>query len=207
MVENGKTIVQRSTCVPGTAESVIESLLKTDRINGKHYTYVVMPEFLREATAIEDALNPELVVVGTQNQSDVPTELLKLISVYSAKNVPTRIMTLKNAEATKYANNTILPMLISFWNELYLAGSSFCDDLEQVCEAVSHNKQLKTVRRVFGKAYGGTCFPKDTKALHTNLNRAGIKMPLLKATIDINEIMKEKYGTRTEGFKELTKDW
>jgi nucleotide sugar dehydrogenase len=191
------TIVQRSTCPPSTADSIVSKL------KCYYADYIVMPEFLSEKTALQDSLNPSRIVASFGKNGHLPESLVRLVSTFSC---PLYLVSRRDAEAVKMLSNYMLSLYISFWNEAYMLGEDLCDDLNVVMNAVCEEPNLHNPKRVYGKAYGGKCLPKDTKALLSYARSRRKPMPLLSGCVQVNETMRSMYGERKESLSEMKKE-
>lgn len=188
-----KIIVDKSTVPVGTGEKVKAIF---DNILGKNDIEVVSnPEFLREGFAIEDALKPERVVVGTN--SDRVKEIMKdLYEPFLRSGNPLIFMDVKSAELTKYAANAFLATKISFMNDLARYCETIGADIELVRLGIGSDSRIGK-RFIFpGVGYGGSCFPKDVKALIHSSNEVGIHLEIVNATERVNASQIEFYFSK-----------
>jgi UDPglucose 6-dehydrogenase len=178
-----KILINKSTVPVGTAD-------KTRAILDKFvpdYTIDVAsnPEFLREGFAIEDSLKPERVVIGTE--SEYAEEVLKdLYQPFMRSGNPIYIMDIKSAEITKYAANAFLATKISFMNDL----SAYCEvvgaDIEKVRLGIGSDTRIGKRFLFAGVGYGGSCFPKDVRALIHSTEQAGTPLDIVTAAQAVN---------------------
>jgi UDPglucose 6-dehydrogenase len=179
-----KIIVDKSTVPVGTGEKV-KSIF--DEVLIEHEIEVVSnPEFLREGFAIEDAMKPERVVIGTGSER-VKTVMKELYEPFLRTGNPIIFMDVKSAELTKYAANSFLAAKISFMNDL----SRFCEEVGADIELVRHGigSDSRIGKRFLfpGVGYGGSCFPKDVRALMHSSNEAGTPLAILEASHKVNK--------------------
>lgn len=184
-------VVIRSTVPPGTTENLLRPLLEahSGKLSGRHFGLAMNPEFLRAATALEDFVTPRVIVVGAfDERSDEAVRRL-----YSAwRDVPTYSMDLRTAEATKYVSNLFNATKISFFNEMHRVLQHIGADDEQAFAAVAEGAEGMWNPRYGtsgGFPYGGVCLPKDTVGFRTFAADLNEQMPLLSATIQVNEEM------------------
>lgn len=186
-----KVLVTKSTVPVGTAEKVKKVM--QDELNKRgvkiDYDVASNPEFLKEGSAIKDFMSPDRVVIGIEN--DRAKDLMtKLYRPFLLNNFRVIFMDIPSAEMTKYAANAMLATRISFMN-----------DIANMCELVGANvnmvrKGIGTDARIGSKflypgcGYGGSCFPKDVKALIKTAEQNGYEMRILKAVEEVNEIQK-----------------
>ncbi len=148
------------------------------------------PEFLKEGTAVEDFMRPDRIVIGTENNRTA--ELLKeLFFLFTMRENRMLSMSIPSAELTKYAANAMLATRISFMNEL----ARFCElvggDVDQVRQRMGSDSRIGSSFLYAGVGYGGSCFPKDVKALIASGDAAGSPFSILKAVEDVNRAQRE----------------
>jgi UDPglucose 6-dehydrogenase len=194
---NHKVFINKSTVPVGTGEickKIIETEFKKRNVNFK-FEIVSNPEFLREGTAIKDTLEPDRIVVGTE--TDNARKIMK--KLYEKIDAPILFTDIKTAEIIKYAANSFLATKISFINEI----ANFCEkaggNIEDVAKAVGLDKRIGAKFLNAGIGYGGSCLPKDVKALIQKGQEFDCDFPLLKAVEEINE------NQKTLLFKKLQK--
>lgn len=183
-----KVIVTKSTVPPGTNKKVGEILTKW-KPAGSSYAIASVPEFLREGSAIDDTMHPDRVVIGTT--SDRARELL--LELHKPINGKTVLCNLETAELIKYASNSLLSTKISFANAIAMLSEKVGADAEYVLEAVGLDKRLGRSFLYAGVGYGGSCFPKDVKALVAIARQYGYDFTLLKAVDEINRKTAENF--------------
>ena len=183
-----KVVVTKSTVPPGTNKKVSEIIAK-HKPEGSSYAIASVPEFLREGSAIDDTMHPDRVVIGTT--SDRATELL--LELHKTINGKTVLCNLETAELIKYASNSLLSTKISFANAIALLSEKVGADAERVLEAVGLDKRLGRSFLYAGVGYGGSCFPKDVKALIAIAGEYGYDFKLLKAVDEINRKTAENF--------------
>jgi len=181
-----KIIVGKSTVPVGTGEKVKAALQsKTD----VHFDVVSNPEFLREGFAVEDFMKPDRVVVGVESERAQKT-MEKLYSTFVRSGNPIVFMDIKSAELTKYAANAFLATKITYMNEI----ANYCEKVGANVDDVRLGMGLDArigKRFLFpGIGYGGSCFPKDVKALHKSGKDASHHFAILDSVIEVNEKQK-----------------
>ncbi len=187
-----KIIVDKSTVPVGTADKVrtaIKEELGIRKIE-MEFDVVSNPEFLKEGAAIDDFMKPDRVVIGTDNVRTA--ELMKeLYEPFMRKNNRMIVMDIRSAEMTKYAANAMLATRISFMNQI--AGLCECmgADVAAVREGIGSDSRIGYDFLFPGPGYGGSCFPKDVKALIKTGQECNFDFKLLKAVEDINEHQKK----------------
>lgn len=182
------SVVMRSTMLPGTMEEIVIPIL--ERASGKRagegFGVAYYPEFLREGTAIVDYDEPGAIVFGV---SDDELTLRRLMSIHAQFSVAPQIMTIRAAEAVKYANNAWHATKISFANELGLLCKSMGVDSHEVMNALVSDTKLNISSAYLkpGFAFGGSCLPKDVSALRYAGRKTDVDTPLLDAVLAANE--------------------
>ena len=160
-MEEYKIIVTKSTVPVGTYEKVSEVIKKRTE---KPFDYVSNPEFLKEGSAVDDFLKPDRVIIGTINPAVM--EIMKqLYAPFMRKSSRIMFMDPASAEMTKYAANTMLATRISFMNELSGLCEKFGADIEKVGAGIGSDSRIGSAFLFPGVGYGGSCFPKDVRAL------------------------------------------
>jgi UDPglucose 6-dehydrogenase len=191
-----KIIVDKSTVPVGTAErvrSVINALTEHP------FAVVSNPEFLKEGSAVDDFLRPDRVVIGTDDPR-AEAVMLKLYEPFVRTGKPILVMDQKSAELTKYASNAMLASRISFMNEI----ANYCDqvgaDVRQVRRGMATDSRIGPAFLFAGIGYGGSCFPKDVKALLRMGQDAGTTFQVVEATERANEFQKRLLVPRVAAF-------
>lgn len=186
-LKKGFTVIScKSTVLVGTNKRVEEIILK-NKPSGTEIGIASCPEFLREGTALHDTINPDRVVIGSDNKKAVDA-LLELHAPLSGERV---ITDLASAELIKYTSNAMLATKISFANLI----SFYCEktgaDVEMVLDAVGMDKRIGRIFLYPGVGYGGSCLPKDVNAITHTGNQLGIDTQLLKSVEDVNRISRK----------------
>ena len=186
-----KVVVTKSTVPVGTADKVREAVAASLRARGAvvEYDTVSNPEFLKEGAAIADFVKPDRVVIGTD--SSRATELMRLLYEPFTRNRDRLIvMDVRSAELTKYAANAMLATKISFMNELANLAEHFGADIEAVRVGIGSDPRIGYAFIYPGVGYGGSCFPKDVKALKRSADEVGYEPDILRAVEAVNERQK-----------------
>lgn len=205
MMTDYKVVVNKSTVPVGTADKVRETISSKTQIP---FDVVSNPEFLREGFAVEDSMNPARVVVGTE--SEKAREIMSQIyQPFTNTGVPIIFMDEKSSELTKYAANSFLAVKITFMNEI----ANYCEkvgaDVDKVRLGMGSDDRIGHRFLFPGIGYGGSCFPKDVKALIKSGKQSGFDFQILEATENVNQNQKvilvseiEKYfGGNLQGKK------
>ncbi|MEJ7607879.1 MAG: nucleotide sugar dehydrogenase [Bryobacteraceae bacterium] len=205
-------VAVRSTAFPGTCESVVAPCF----IEHSLVSVVCNPEFLREGAAVADFLDPSLVVVGGTN----PEAVARVADLYRPLGTKPCLVTLRAAEAIKYACNAFHAVKISFANEI----GTLCENLgvpgHEVMETLCHDLRLNISPAYLkpGFAFGGSCLPKDLRALVYRASRLDLNLPMLEAVLPSNQehlqralhavldLPVERIGIYGLAFKENTDD-
>ena len=191
-MEGFKIIVDKSTVPVGTADKVRQAVAEELAARGVAIEFDVVsnPEFLKEGAAIDDFMKPDRVVIGTDN---VRTgEIMKeLYAPFMRKQNRLIIMDIRSAEMTKYAANAMLATKISFMNQIANLCECMGADVAAVREGIGSDSRIGYDFLFPGVGYGGSCFPKDVKALVRTAEECGYDFVLLKAVEEVNERQKE----------------
>ncbi len=180
----------RSTVLPGTNKKVGEIIAEASgKQRGRDFTVVSNPEFLREGTSVEDYMNPPLTLIGTDS------EKAEAIFREIYKDIPAEFIStdIEVAEIMKYVNNTFHALKIVFGNEVGNICKALDIDSHKVMEIFCKDKQLNISPYYFkpGFAYGGSCLPKDSKALRTLAHDKYVDVPVINAINPSNELQKK----------------
>ncbi len=182
----GVVVVVKSTVLPGTTEGVVGPAIEktSGRKAGPDFGLAVNPEFLREGSAVEDAMHPDRIVIGGIDEKSIET----LEAVYTRFDCPRMRTDLRTAEMIKYATNAFLATKVSFANEL----ANLCDafggiNVDRVVEGMGLDPRINPRFLKAGLGFGGSCFPKDVRAILAAGKAHGYASRLLKATLDVNE--------------------
>jgi UDPglucose 6-dehydrogenase len=186
-----KVVVDKSTVPVGTADKVraaIGQALK-DRGLSMDYAVVSNPEFLKEGAAIDDFMRPDRIVIGADDERAV-LMMRAIYAPFNRNHDKLHIMDVRSAEFTKYAANAMLATRISFMNELALLAEKVGADIELVRKGIGSDPRIGTHFLYAGAGYGGSCFPKDVKALVKAGEQMGVKLGVLTAVEAANERQK-----------------
>ena len=183
--EDYHVIVVKSTVLPGTTEEIVKPIL--EEYSGKKafedFGLAMNPEFLREGVALKDFLNPDRVVIGVE---DAKTRGI-LDELYAPINAPKLFTDIKTAEMIKYASNAFLATKISFANEIGNICKKLGIDSWRVFEGVGLDHRISPHFFKTGIGWGGSCFPKDMRALIRKAEELGEEPLILKAVVKVNE--------------------
>jgi UDPglucose 6-dehydrogenase len=191
-----KIIIDKSTVPVGTAEKVRDAIAKN--YNGE-FDVVSNPEFLREGVAVEDFLKPDRIVIGTTSER-AKALLTELYAPYVRQGNPIIFMDERSAELTKYAANAFLATKISFMNEIAQMCERLGADVDMVRRGIGSDDRIGKRFLFPGIGYGGSCFPKDVKALMHSAKEAGYDFKILDAVTDVNEKQKSHLVTKVKRY-------
>ena len=178
-----KIIVDKSTVPVGTAEKVRDAIAKNYK---GEFDVVSNPEFLREGVAVDDFMKPDRVVIGTDSQQ--ARKLLNdLYSPFVRQGNPIIFMDERSAELTKYAANSFLATKISFMNEIAQLCERMGADVDMVRRGIGGDERIGRRFLFPGIGYGGSCFPKDVKALSKSAKENGYEFRILEAVMKVND--------------------
>ena len=186
-----KVIVDKSTVPVGTGEKVRAAVAEELAKRGVNVDFSIVsnPEFLKEGAAVEDFMRPDRIVVGADDERAI----LLMRSIYSPfmrNHDKLLVMDIKSAEFTKYAANSMLATRISFMNELALLAEKVGADIELVRKGIGSDPRIGTHFLYAGAGYGGSCFPKDVKALVKTAKDNGVTLQVLTAVEAANDKQK-----------------
>jgi UDPglucose 6-dehydrogenase len=179
-------IVTKSTVPVGTADKVKELIAQTTRVE---FDVVSNPEFLKEGAAIDDFLKPDRVIIGTYSER-AQKVMGELYAPFVRTEHPILFMDTHSAELTKYAANAMLATRISFMNDIALLCEKVGADVDSIRKGMGADRRIGYPFLFPGLGYGGSCFPKDVKALIAKARDFGIEFDLLRAVERTNERQK-----------------
>jgi UDPglucose 6-dehydrogenase len=186
-----KVIVDKSTVPVGTADkvqSVVAEILNERQLDVK-FSVVSNPEFLKEGAAIEDFMRPDRIVIGSSDERAIE-KMRRLYQPFQRNHDRLVVMDTRSAELTKYAANAMLATRISFMNELANLAETLGADIELVRRGIGSDPRIGYAFLYAGCGYGGSCFPKDVKALLHTANQQGNELRVLAAVEKANEAQK-----------------
>ncbi len=187
-----KVIVNKSTVPVGTADKVkgvIAAELSQRAAQDLKFAVVSNPEFLKEGAAIEDFNRPDRIVIGADDERAIQI-LRDMYGPFQRNHDRLIVMDVKSAELTKYAANAMLATRISFMNELANLADKLGADIEQVRKGIGSDHRIGYLFLYSGCGYGGSCFPKDVRALKQTATELGMPLKILQAVEDVNHAQK-----------------
>jgi len=189
-----RVIVDKSTVPVGTAERVREIVR---RETTHPFSVVSNPEFLKQGAAVDDFMKPDRVVIGAEDPR--ARELMTaLYAPFTRTGAPIMVMDCASAELCKYAANAMLASRISFMNEFANLCELFGADVDQIRRAVGSDRRIGTSFLFPGVGYGGSCFPKDVKAILKFASDKGYRFRILEAVEQVNDAQKKLLVTKME---------
>jgi UDPglucose 6-dehydrogenase len=207
-MDGWRVVATKSTVPVGTADRVREAIAEELAKRGAKHDYSVAsnPEFLAEGAAVEDFMRPDRIIVGADDERAVDL-LRRLYAPFQRNHDRLMVMGVRSAELTKYAANAMLATRISFMNELANLAESVGADIEHVRRGIGADPRIGYHFLYPGAGYGGSCFPKDIKALVHTAAQAGKPLGVLEAVEKANDAQKHmlgmkirrRFGERLEG--------
>ena len=193
LIENPLVVVVKSTVPVGTCEKVAEGISRELERRGLDINFTVAsnPEFLKEGAAISDFMKPDRIIVGVDNE-EAEALLRELYAPFNRNHEKLLCMDVRSSELTKYAANTMLATKISLMNELSNVAERVGADIEHVRNGIGSDPRIGYSFIYPGAGYGGSCFPKDVRALERTASQHGYRAELLKAVEAVNNRQKHK---------------
>lgn len=202
VIEKNCIIVVKSTVPIGTNDEV-EKIIKENLKHNVKISVASNPEFLAQGTAVRDTLKASRIVIGTE---DKETEE-KMLDLYKNFDAPKITTNRRSAEMIKYASNDFLALKISYINDIANLCEHVGADIQDVTKGMSLDERIGNKFLNAGCGYGGSCFPKDTKALHYLAEQGGYELKTIKAAIEVNKnqklILIKKARKKFQSFKDL----
>lgn len=192
-----RIIVTKSTVPVGTAHDISQIIQSCLDKRGQSYPFDVVsnPEFLKEGSAIQDFMKPDRIIIGT-DKSEVAAVMKEIYSPFMVNHERLLILDIPSAEMTKYAANAMLATRISFMNEL----AGLCElngaDINKVRKGIGADKRIGYSFLYAGPGFGGSCFPKDIRALRAQAHSFGYDTPLIEAVETVNIKQKQVLGKK-----------
>ena len=184
-------VVIKSTVPVGTND-FIKSIIEEHCNDNVTFNMVSNPEFLRQGSAVMDTMQADRIIIGSENDEAAK----KVQEMYRPLNVPFILTSIRSAEMIKYASNAFLATKISFINEVANLCGVVGADVKDVAKGMGKDKRIGEAFLQPGIGYGGSCFPKDVKALLHTANLNGVHFSLLKETVAINDFQQELLVTK-----------
>lgn len=197
IIEKYTVVVDKSTVPVGTAEKVHNLLAKN--LSEDLFDVVSNPEFLREGVAVEDFMKPDRVVIGTSS-ARAKEVMERLYRPFVRQGNPIFFMDERSAEVTKYAANSYLATRISFMNEIANLCERVGANVDEVRRGMGSDGRIGKRFLFAGIGYGGSCFPKDVKALAKTANDYGYNFQILRSVMDINQLQKQRLYEKIHAY-------
>ncbi len=192
-----KVIATKSTVPVGTADKVRSAVEEETRKRGMKSECAVVsnPEFLKEGAAVGDFMRPERIIIGSRDERAIAL-LRQLYAPFQRNHERVMVMGVRSAELTKYAANSMLATRISFMNEVANLAEALGADIEEVRRGIGSDPRIGYHFLYPGAGYGGSCFPKDVRALQKSAAQAGRPLRVLAAVDQVNEAQKHVLGDK-----------
>ena len=197
IITDYKVIVDKSTVPVGTADKVYGRLAAN--LDESFFDVVSNPEFLREGVAVDDFMRPERVVIGTSS-SKAKKVMERLYNPFVRQGNPVIFMDEKSAEMTKYAANSFLATKITFMNEVANLCEEVGANVDMVRKGIGSDSRIGKRFLFSGVGYGGSCFPKDVKALAKTAQENNYDFRILQSVMDVNEDQKSILSRRIKKY-------
>ncbi|HUJ16879.1 MAG TPA: UDP-glucose/GDP-mannose dehydrogenase family protein [Nitrospirota bacterium] len=181
-----KVVINKSTVPVGTGDKVRSAVASRTR---HKFDVVSNPEFLKEGAAIEDFMKPDRVVIGSESPKAAAL-MQEMYAPFVRTGKPILVMDIRSAEMTKYVSNAMLATKISFINEMAVICAGLGADIDSVRKGMGYDRRIGFEFLFPGVGYGGSCFPKDVKALVQTAKEYGVDAKVLKAVEAVNESQK-----------------
>lgn len=195
-IKSYKVIVDKSTVPVGTADKVTEVIANETDVD---FDVVSNPEFLREGFAVDDFLKPERIIIGSSSEKAIKL-MEKLYKPFVRSGNPIIVMDERSAELTKYAANSFLATKITFMNEI----ANFCEkvgaDVDKVRVGMGTDSRIGKRFLFPGIGYGGSCFPKDVKALYKSGSEHNYNFEILRSVLSVNEMQRTALVPKIQDF-------
>ena len=190
-LEHPCIIVNKSTVPVGTANQVKQAIQSVLKKRGKDLSFEVVsnPEFLKEGNAIQDCMKPDRIILGVES-SDAEKVMREIYSAFTINHDRIFVMDPSSAELTKYAANAMLALRISFMNEIAKVCEKTGANINAVRLGIGSDQRIGYQFLYAGAGYGGSCFPKDVRALSSIAKNHGIELSILQAVDSVNERQK-----------------
>ena len=196
-MDGDRVVINKSTVPVGTASRVHETIATALAARGATHAFSVVsnPEFLKEGAAVEDFTRPDRIVIGSDDAA--ATALMReLYAPFGRNHERLMVMNVRSAEMTKYVANAMLATRISFMNEMALLAGDLGADIDAVRRGIGSDERIGHHFLYAGCGFGGSCFPKDLRALMKSAQGLGRELSLLRAVEAVNEAQKALMGQR-----------
>lgn len=185
-------VVALKSTVPVGTNDCVEAIIREKCRQGVRASVVSNPEFLSQGTAVRDTFHASRIVIGTEDAQ--AADIMR--TLYRDFDCPILVTKRRSAEMIKYASNDFLALKLSYINEIANLCEMIGADIEEVAKGMGYDPRIGSEFLKAGIGYGGSCFPKDTKALHWLANINGYELKTIKAAIEVNEAQKTRLLTK-----------
>jgi UDPglucose 6-dehydrogenase len=186
---SGDTIIVNKSTMPIGSGDLVASIISEHIQNGATFSVVSNPEFLREGAAVHDVMHPDRIVLGSDDRSASE----RVAELYQVLDAPIVITDRRSAEMIKYASNSFLATKISFINEIAQICERVGADVTTVAKGMGYDQRIGSMFLEAGIGFGGSCFPKDVKALSYMAQEADTHPQLLRAVLEINNDQRRRF--------------
>ena len=200
-IDGYKIVVNKSTVPVGSADKVRQSIRRAMDESGVSAEFDVIsnPEFLKEGSAVDDFMKPDRIIIGSDNENAINL-MRKLYSPFARNHEKIISMDIRSAELAKYAANAMLATKISFMNEMANLADRLGANIENVRKGIGSDPRIGYHFIYAGCGYGGSCFPKDVKALISIADEVNYKASVLEAVEDVNNNQKYKLVSEVQKY-------
>ncbi len=188
-LSDGAIVINKSTMPIGSGD-LVDRLIREHGRPGLTFSVISNPEFLREGSAVQDVLNPDRIILGSNGD---PAAIERVKELYRALSAPVLATDRRTAEMIKYASNSFLATRISFINEIAMIAERLGADVTTVAKGMGYDERIGPHFLEAGVGFGGSCFPKDVKALAHMAHEADCHPQLLHAVLEINADQRRRF--------------
>ncbi len=201
VIEKYRIVVVKSTVPVGTCEKVKEIISEEIAKTGRDVSFDIAsnPEFLKEGAAVEDCMKPERVIVGVEN-GRVEEILRELYAHFTRTGAPFLVMDVRSSEMTKYAANSMLATRISFMNQIANICEKLGADVMMVMRGMGSDSRIGPKFLFPGVGFGGSCFPKDVRALMKTARDRGYHPSILESVMEVNDAQRVSFTEKVKAF-------
>jgi UDPglucose 6-dehydrogenase len=201
VIEKYRIVVVKSTVPVGTCQMVKAAIAEELENSGRDVPFDIAsnPEFLKEGVAVDDCMKPERVIIGVED-SRVEEIMRELYAPFTRTGAPFIVMDVRSSEMTKYAANSMLATRISFMNQMANICENLGADVMMVMRGIGSDSRIGPKFLFPGVGFGGSCFPKDVRALLKTSRDAGYNPSILESVMEANEVQKVSFTEKIKAF-------